>query len=368
MGSRKDTDLRVKRTHLVDASAVDALAVVEQPAADDVLLKLVHTLVELRLGVGVLLLELGVYGIVNDLQVGVTDVLVVGVHRGADAVDGEGLDVLEHVGVDFLALELELFLADGRLYLVDEGDDLSAFLKAAVDAFDHDFVGNHLGAGFDHDDLLIGGGDGHGHLADLALLGGGVDDVFTVDVADADGADRSVPRNIGDRDGDGGTDHGYLLGLAVGVHAHDGVDHADVVAHILREQRADGAVDDAGGEDRLLAGSSLSAEEAAGDPAHGIELLFVVDGKREIIDALTGRFGRRRGRKHDGVAVSHQRGSVGELRESAGLDLKLTAGDLGLENSHFLKHSFTYLRLFSPVCTAFSNKAEVRLRGRPLYR
>src|SRR5690606_41747700 len=62
-----------------------------------------------------------------------------------------------------------------------------------------------------------------------------------------------------------------------------GRDDLHFVAELVREQRADRAVDQAAGQRFLLGGAALALEEAAGDAAAGIELLLVVDGERKEV-------------------------------------------------------------------------------------
>ena len=54
------------------------------------------------------------------------------------------------------------------------------------------------------------------------------------------------------------------------------------------KRRAQRPVGEAAGEDRLLAGPALTAEERAGDLARGVHALLDVDGEGEEVDALAG--------------------------------------------------------------------------------
>ena len=103
------------------------------------------------------------------------------------------------------------------------------------------------------------------------------------------------------------------------VHAHDGGHDGDVVAEVIGEEGADGAVDDAAGQDALFAGTALPAVEGAGDAAHSIHLLLKVHAQREEVDAVPGT-GRGGGaHQNPGVAVAHHDGGVGQLRQLAHL-------------------------------------------------
>lgn len=99
VNSVKQVDLGVKRTDLVDASAVNTLAVVEQPAAHDVLLNLIQALVDLDLHIGINLIEFLVNLLIYGLQALVTDSLVIGIEGGADILYRKVLDSLVHIGI-----------------------------------------------------------------------------------------------------------------------------------------------------------------------------------------------------------------------------------------------------------------------------
>ena len=112
------------------------------------------------------------------------------------------------------------------------------------------------------------------------------------------------------------------------IHGHDGAHDGHVVAEIIGEQGADGTVDDAGGQDALLAGATLAAVEAAGDAAHGIHLLLEVHGQGEEVDAVPGTGRGGDAAQHAGVAIAHHDGGVGQLSQLAHLQRQGTAGQI----------------------------------------
>ena len=85
------------------------------------------------------------------------------------------------------------------------------------------------------------------HLGLFFLLGGGIDDVFTVDQADNHAGNGAVPRDIGNGNGNGSANHSRGFGRAIRVDRHNGADDGNVVTHIFGEQGANGAVDYARG-------------------------------------------------------------------------------------------------------------------------
>ena len=185
------------------------------------------------------------------------------------------------------------------------------------DALVHDLVGDLVGLRLDHDDLLVGGGDGGGHAVGLFLGVGGVEEELLAVPAQDDAGDGAVEGHVGDGDRGGGADHGGDLGAAVPVHAQDLAGDDNVIAQIGGEKGTHGPVDEAGGQHGGQAGLALTAHEAAGDAAHGVELLIEVHGEGEVIDAVLGAGGGGAGHENGGLAVLHENGGVAELSHLA---------------------------------------------------
>ena len=330
--ARQNADLGVQRADLVRGTAVDALAL-EQPLLDDLLLHLVEADVDLHIPVvGVLLAEL-LLEVDDGLgQAGFTDILVVGVERVGDLVQTVLAQIVEHFVVDSGLLERELRLADGVDDGVDELNDVHVGLVGQLDALHEDVFLDLVGLGLDHDDLLMGRGDGHEALAGVALVLRRVHDIFAVEIADIGGRGRAVPGNVGVGDDEGGADGGDDLDRIVIVLRENGVSQNDVVAQLFVKEGAHRAVDEAGDQHAAVRGLALAAVEGAGDAADGVHPLFDLDGQREVVDA-----GLRQGRgdgghEHDGIAVAADGLCVAELCDLAGLDREGTAADLGLKN------------------------------------
>ena len=114
------------------------------------------------------------------------------------------------------------------------------------------------------------------------------------------------------------------------IHSHDGGHDGHVIAEVIGEQGADGAVDDAAGEDALLAGAALAAVEAAGDAAHRVHLLLKIHAQGEEVDAVAGTGGGGGTAEHAGVAVAHHDGGVGQLCQLAHFQRQGTAGQIHL--------------------------------------
>ena len=207
-----------------------------------------------------------------------------------------------------------------------------------LDGVEHGVVVHLVGAGLDHGHQIGGGGHRNVHVRLFLLFGGGVDDIFPVHQAHHHAGDGAIPGDVGDGNGDGGADHGGDFRCAVGIHRHHGADHRHVVAHILGEEGADGAVDDPGGQDRLFAGPALPALEGAGDLAHGIELFLKIHGEGEEIHSFPGLGGHGDGAQHHRFTVAHQAGAACQLGDFAGFHLQGAAGQGGFEYLIIFEH------------------------------
>ena len=322
-------DLGVEGADLVLGAAVNAVAF-EQPCLDDLLLELVGDLVEELIHVGILLEVLLVPVLDHLVPAGLADVLVVGVHRGLGLVHEVLDDLVEQLLVEARVRVVELGLADLGDHAVDELDLLLVLVVGKLDGLVHGVVIDLVRAGLDHDDLLAGGNDGDVKVGDLALLARGVEDKLAVHKADLERADRAVPGDVRDGEGGGGADQGRDLGGAVVIDAHDRRHDGNVVAEVIGEEGADGAVDDAARQDALFAGTALAAVERAGDAADGVKLLLKVNGEGEEVDAVAGTGGSGGADEHAGIAVADHDGGVGELGELADLEREGTACELHL--------------------------------------
>ena len=114
------------------------------------------------------------------------------------------------------------------------------------------------------------------------------------------------------------------------VRGEDRDHELDVVLVALGEQRADGAVREAGGEGGRLGHPALALDEAAGDLAGRVHPLLELDGEREEVE--TGPRQAAVGRPEDeGVAVAQGDCAAGEAGELAGLEREGSTAELDLE-------------------------------------
>ena len=207
-------------------------------------------------------------------------------------------------------------------------DRLDHRLEAGVaegDGAEHDFLGELLRLGLHHQHAFGGAGDHQVELAALHLVGGRVQDVLAVLIADAGGGDRAEERDAGQRQRGRAADQGDDVGVVLQVVAEHGGDDLDLVAEAVGEQRADRAVDQAGFQDLVLGRAAFALEEAAGDLAGGERLFLVVDGEREEVLAGLGGLHADGGAQHDGVAVAGHDGAIGLAGDLAGFQDQLAA-------------------------------------------
>ena len=151
-------------------------------------------------------------------------------------------------------------------------------------------------------------------------------------------AERAVPRNIGDGKRDRRADHCNNLGLAIVVNRHNGEGEGNVIAKVLREERTNGTVDNAGSENCLFAGLAFSLEVTAGDLTCGIHSLLKVYGERKEVDALAGLFGCGCGAKNGSLTVSYKARAVCKACKLAGLNNKRTACECVVEYFVLVKY------------------------------
>ncbi len=212
-----------------------------------------------------------------------------------------------------------LGLADGLLQLQLQVDERLERAVGEEDRLGHHVLGEDLRAGLDHHDRVARTGDDQVELAVLELRHRRVDDELTVDAAEADCRDRSLERDLADRQRGRCGDRAEDVGVVLLVGGEDRDDALDVVLVPLREERPDRAVGQAAGEDGGLGRARLALDEAARDLAGRVHPLLEVDREREEIEAGA-RIRAVGGAEHDGVTVAHGDGATGEPGHAAGLD------------------------------------------------
>ena len=275
MYTGQHADFRSQRTNLVNASAVHTLALIE-PCTDNFLLNQIQDLIDHAGFFAADSIKCFVYGINDRTQTGITFVFIIGIQCVFHLLMYHGIDIFEQFLIDLVCLECELFLADLRLNLGNKGNHFLDFFVTSQNCLQHGIFRHFVCTSFDHDDLVLGTGNRQVQVIVLPLFQCGVQHDLAVYQTNTDAGDRSVPRNIGDRQSDRSGDHAYNIRCTVRIHCHNCHDYRNVIPHRLREQRTNRTVYHTGSQDRLFRGLSLPLGEGAGNLAYGIHTFFVV--------------------------------------------------------------------------------------------
>ena len=181
-------------------------------------------------------------------------------------------------------------------------------LLAEQHTIEHDRLGQHAGLGLDHDDACRRTRDHQIQIGLGGFLVAGVQHEGTVLVADAGRTDRPLERHTRQHQRRRCTDHGRNVRIHLVVGRQHGRHHLHFVVEPLREQRPHGAIDQARGKDRLLGGTRLTLEEAAGNAARGVGTLDEIDRQREeILSRLHTLAGGNRHQHHGVAHTDHHR-------------------------------------------------------------
>ncbi len=372
-------DLRGQGAHVAGAATVDADALLDDALAHDLLGQGPDGGLDLLLGAGHVLelreqlgddrrlhlvLDRGALGLVGDLVGLGHPVGGGGLDGGEDLVavvaghrELEDLGLAAH-GVDQLLLELDGVLDVALGGLEARGHDLLGDLGGTGLV---ELPGVLTAAGLDHHHRHVAvveqtTGDDHLEGRLLAFVPGRVGGPGALgSEGQAHGAQWAVEGDGRDAQrGRGGVDGQDVVGVLL-VRTEDGAHDVDLVAEALGERGAQRAVDQAAGQDGLVAGLALPAEERAGDLARGVEALLDVDGEGEEVRPFTHRPGGRGRDQHHRVAHADGDGTVGQSGQLAGLEGQGLVGPgngtgYGVKLRHGLLSSGTRLRV--PLCGA----------------
>ena len=192
--------------------------------------------------------------------------------------------------VGFKTCKLKLRLADFSLDFLNKADNLLVSLVTCHNSVVHIVIRYAVSTCLDHSNSCACWSNCCCHLRNLSLLLCRVDDVLTVNHTYRTTRDRSVPRNIRNWNCNWSTDHGNNFRLTVGINAHYRTNDWNIVSHALVKKRTDRTVDYTACEDSLFRRSALSFEVRTGDFAYCVHLFFIVNRKREEINALSWLF------------------------------------------------------------------------------
>ena len=144
----------------------------------------------------------------------------------------------------------------------------------------------HLfGSGFHHQNRVFGSSYHDVEVTSSQLGQGGVQDVLAIHHTHPHGGARAVPGDVrkhqGARGGDGSQ---YVWGVVLVAREH-GQNHLGFLTKAFGKQRANLTVCDAGAQNSLFTGPTLTALEATGNLAHRVVALFKFHGQRQKIQA-----------------------------------------------------------------------------------
>ncbi len=382
MDARDDLHLGVERTDVGQATAVDADALTQHAAAHDHLRNRLVRCRDLRehLGVeragfdllgqsdldtllervvGVLALDLvGDLVDTHELVVGEAGDVVVGLLRVRQEhrVLGDSLRGLlcEHVLCTDQLLEerLRSFEALGHDLFVRLGgaalDEVpAAFGSLGLDHHDGDVFrtvrsSDHTAGDDDVEDGLLE--LRHRRERDPLVFSSTV----TGDERKAHRTDRAAERQAGDLGRHRGRiDRKSVVELA-GSDAQDGDDDLDLVAEAFDERRAQRAVDETADQDRLSGGTTLTAEERAGDLACGVGTLFDIHRQREEVEVVLGVLARAGRAQQHGLLVEVGRDcALGLLGETARFEADRARAETSVVENGFGEFDFwTFQEVF----------------------
>jgi hypothetical protein len=209
----------------------------------------------------------------------------------------------------------------------------------------HHVFGQLVGAGLDHEDIVIGTGNHQIQAAQVHLLGCRIDHILAVDKADGRGRNRAVPRNVADGQRSRGSDDRQRVHQILAVGAERVDDDLHFVAHALGKERAQRAIHQAGKQNRLLAGTAFTTEETAGDATRSIESFFKFNRHGEEVHPRSNVVAHGGHSHQHRIAVAHGHGAACLCSQNACFDAQRTSTDLGGEDLSAIKHLHCFILL-----------------------
>ena len=200
MGARQNLGFASDLANLIEGAGIGTALAGQHVIAEDEFAQTLESAGGELLLLGVLGGDRGVDFGLNRVDSGIA--IGLGVFRGIDRVAQFFAVGLQHIlvqifverwrlGCNFLRLHFVVELLDGR-------DDLANFAVGEFEGLGILIFGNFEGAGFDHDDRLVGAGHDQVHLAELLIGDRWVHDELAVEQTDAHAGDRVHERNLGD--------------------------------------------------------------------------------------------------------------------------------------------------------------------------
>ncbi len=348
VGPLDDSHLGRQRPDVVGPAAVEAHALVEDAVPHHLLEDRLEGTGGLLVGLEILLgnRHLGQGG----LEGGGLRLLALGLVGGANHVGQPGTGDLGHPVLDLLGVvegagplgrsgvhlggQIGDEVDDGRdvlLGLLQPGGDCRLVGRRIAVGDQAQAVGS--GAGLDHHDVdlaLLVATSGDHDLEDrlVEFLFRREGDPLPLLEGQAHAADRPVEGYRGHGQRRRGPVEGHHVEGVLAVHRQRGDDDVGLTSVVVVEGRTEGAVDEAAGQDGLVARAALAPEEGTGDATGGIHPLLEVDGEREEVDAFAHRLVGGGGGQHLGSTQRGHHGTVGLTGQLAGGEGKRLAAYL----------------------------------------
>jgi hypothetical protein len=217
----------------------------------------------------------------------------------------ERLDRLLDFGRHKVEGHFRLRLARPRAQFFNQRNHFLVLQMRQLDGLHHHRFGHFVGVRFDHHHMVRATGDHQLQVRKFADFAVRVDNKVAVHIPDAHGAERSVPRDVGDGERGGRADDAQHSGRMVKIHRERQHNHLHLVAHALREQRANRAVYEASLHYRFVGGAAPALNKAARDFPDGVLTLLEVHNQREKVDIGARFLAHRRGDQHHALAIAH---------------------------------------------------------------
>ena len=198
---------------------------------------------------------------------------------------------------------------------------------------------NHLlrqliGASFDHQDSILGSGDNQIELAFFHLFHSRVHYIFLIDITDPYASNRSIERNIGNRQGAGSADHRNDIRCVILVHRNNRRNDVHIIAEPIGKQGPNRSVNHPGTQNSSFGRTAFPFDKAAGNFSYRIHSLFIIHRQREKIDSFTRTCRSSCRHNQRSFPITDQYRSIGLLRVLAGFYDKLAAPQFKLKSLH----------------------------------
>src|ERR1035437_3206507 len=208
--------------------------------------------------------------------------------RRHKTITGELLGFLKDFVGDDVERDFAFLLADlGDEFLLRGDERLDDFLRVFQRGIEVGF-GNLFGRTFIHHNVI--------RVADIdevevafGLFGvGRIGDELAFDAADADRAERAVPRNVADHQRGGRADDAEDVGVVLAVGTEDDGLNLNFVIPALGKERTNRTVGEPAGENFLFRRTAFALEVTAGEFSRRRGLFTIVNGQRKKVLAFLG--------------------------------------------------------------------------------